>query len=61
MAFYKVIFSIEKIVECDNYHQEAASMARNEISSADYYDCHAYELTEEDLKAPHNLQLWSEK
>jgi len=54
MAYYKVIFSIEKIVECDNY-QEAEMIARDDINRSDYFDSHAYELKEEEVNKAHNV------
>lgn len=56
MAFYKVILTIEKIVESDSW-QRAEELARSDISESDLYDpshWHQYELSQSELDLDHN-------
>ena len=53
---YKVIFNIEKIIEC-NDSASAVNIARDDVMNSDLYDYNVYALTEEDLKNPHNIEI----
>ena len=56
MAFYKIIFEIEKIVEhCD--YEEALNIAKDSVNRADLYNYHCYVLSADDLQQQHNINL----
>jgi len=56
MNKYKVIFNIEKIIEC-NDSATALNIAKDDVSRSDLGDYNVYKLTEDDLKLPHNIEL----
>jgi hypothetical protein len=56
MAFIKVIFEIEKIIECDSI-SEAVIEARNNVNRSDLHKTNAYMLSEADLNSARNKRL----